>query len=155
MQPQVAQRPWEEKQGNYMRAREFIVENSIDDIIEDEADQRGDANLIDKLWEIRSTAHEKRAVPMIQAEALINMVRNMPGTELFSMENLLDAYKTNEAVKNLIDDIKDNKDGVKYIYLAKYADDPSSPEAAIASNSQFNPEKTVNSMAKRALLKRS
>jgi len=138
-----------------MRAREFIVENSLDDIIEDEADQRGDANLIDALEQMRYSSHDKRAVPMVPAEGLINLVRGMPGTEMFSMENLLDAYKTNEAVKNLVDDIRDNKDGVKYVYLSKFADDPTSPEAAITSSSIPNPERTINSMAKRALSKRS
>ena len=85
------------------------------------------------------------------------MVREIPGTEMFTIENLMDAYKTNETVKNLIKEIKDNKDGIKYVYLATFADDPGTGDATLgaATGMVNNPEKTIDSMAKRALSKRA
>ena len=137
-----------------MRAREFIIE-AIDDVIEDEADSRGDANLANVLETLRNRAHDTHDVPMVRVDSLINMVRNMPGTEMFTVENLMDAYKTNDTIKNLIKEIKDNKDGVKYVYLTTFADDPDSTELDTVAGSVTDPEKTIGSMAKRALSKRS
>lgn len=137
-----------------MRAHEFVVE-SIDDIIEDEADSRGDGNLASVLETLRNRSHDTHDVPMVRVDSLINMVRKMPGTEMFTVENLMDAYKTNETVKNLIKDIKDNKDGVKYVYLTTFADDPESTDLDAVAGSVTDPEKTIDSMAKRALAKRS
>lgn len=137
-----------------MRAREFIQESS-GDIIEDEADVRGDDILASVLMDLRHEAHHKHDVPMIRVDSLINLVRGQPGGEMFSVENLLDAYKSNETIKNLIKDIKDNKDGIKYAYLTTFADEPESGELDQAAGSMTNPEKTIDSMAKRALSKRS
>jgi hypothetical protein len=137
-----------------MRAHEFVVEG-IDDIIEDEADSRGDGNLASILETLRNRSHDTHDVPMVRVDSLINMVRKMPGTEMFTVENLMDAYKTNETVKNLIKDIKDNKDGVKYVYLTTFADDPDSTDLDAVAGSVTDPEKTIDSMAKRALSKRS
>ncbi len=137
-----------------MRAYEFIAEG-IDDVIEDEADSRGDDNLANVLETLRNRAHDTHDVPMVRVDSLINMVRNMPGTEMFTVENLMDAYKSNETIKNLVKDIKDNKDGVKYVYLTTFADDPESTELDAMGGTVTNPEKTIDSMAKRALSKRS
>ena len=137
-----------------MRAHEFISEN-IGDIIEDEADTRGDRNLSDVLETLRNRAHDTHDVPMVRVDSLINMVRKLPGTEMFTVGNLMDAYKSNETIKNLIKDIKDNKDGIKYVYLTTFADDPESTELDAMGGTVTNPEKTVDSMAKRALSKRS
>ena len=137
-----------------MRASEFIAEG-LDDVIEDEADSRGDANLADILETLRNRAHDTHDVPMVRVDSLINMIRNMPGTEMFTVENLMDAYKSNERIKNLVKDIKDNKDGVKYVYLTTFADDPDSTELDAMGGTVNNPEKTIDSMAKRALSKRS
>lgn len=139
-----------------MRAREFIREAN-DSFIEDEADVRGDRNLADILETLRFQAHDKHDVPMIRVESLINMVRELPGTEMFSVENLMDAYKTNETIKNLVKDIKDNKDGIKYVYLTTFADQPETGDdsMAVTANQVTDPEKTIDSMAKRALAKRS
>lgn len=133
-----------------MRAYEFIIE-AIDDYIEDEADARGDTSLVSTLETLRNRANDTHDVPMIRVDSLINIIRKLPGSEMFTVENLLDAYKTNEAVKNLIKDIKDNKDGVKYVYLATFADTPENEDAAFASANIKDPSKTVNAMAKRAL----
>lgn len=140
-----------------MRAREFIAEAGPDEIIEDEADVRGDRNLADVLETLRFQAHDTHDVPMIRVESLINMVRELPGTEMFTVENLMDAYKSNETIKNLVKDIKDNKDGIKYVYLTTFADEPETGDdtLATAGDQIANPEKTVDSMAKRALSKRS
>lgn len=73
---------------------------------------------------------------------------------MFTVENLLDAYKTNDTVKNLIKDIKDNKDGVKYAYLATFADDPETGDTSVETTKISNPEKTVDSMVKRTLSKK-
>lgn len=140
-----------------MRAREFIVEVGGDGYLEDEADTRGDDNLAGVLETLRHQAHDKHDVPMIRVESLINMVRNLPGTEMFTVENLMDAYKSNETIKNLVKDIKDNKDGIKYVYLTTFADDPETGDDTLstAGDQVANPEKTIDSMAKRALAKRS
>ena len=139
-----------------MRAYEFLIED-LNDVIEDEADIRGDGNLANALETLRNEAHDTHDVPMVRVDSLINIVRNMPGTEMFTVENLMDAYKSNETVKNLIKDIKDNKDGVKYVYLATFADDPDTGDDTLGSagGAVTNPEKTIDSMAKRALSKRS
>ena len=91
---------------------------------------------------------------MIRVDSLLNIIRGIPGSEMFTVENLLDAYKTNDNVKNLIKNIKDNKDGVKYVYLSTFADSPESADAAIADTKITNPDKTIDSMVKRALSKK-
>jgi len=142
-----------------MRATEFIYEafGDMDDGIEDEADVRGDSNLADVLETLRNQAHDTHDVPMIRVDSLINRVRSLPGTEMFTVENLMDAYKSNETIKNLVKDIKDNKDGVKYLYLTTFADDPDSGDTQLgaAGGAVSNPEKTIDSMAKRAAARRT
>jgi hypothetical protein len=138
-----------------MRAYEFLAESPIDDIIEDEADVRGDGNLASALQALRNQSHDTHDVPMVRVDSLINIVRGMPGTEMFSADNLMDSYKSNDTIKNLVKDIKDNKDGVKYVYLTTFSDDPGDDTLDAAGSSISNPEKTIDSMAKRALSKRS
>ena len=139
-----------------MRAHEFLKEDSSE-YVEDEAVIRGDANLAAVLETLRNDSHDTHDVPMVRVDSLINMVREIPGSEMFTVENLMDAYKGNETIKNLIKEIKDNKDGVKYVYLATFADEPGTGDATLgaASGMVNNPEKTIDSMAKRALSKRS
>jgi hypothetical protein len=136
-----------------MRAHEFITE-ALDDYLEDEADVRGDSNLVSTLETLRNRAHDSHDVPMIRVDSLINIIRRLPGSEMFTVENLLDAYKSNTNVKNLIKDIKDNKDGVKYAYLATFADSPESEDEAVASADIKNSDKTINAMVKRTLSKK-
>jgi hypothetical protein len=139
-----------------MRAYEFLKEDASE-YVEDEAVTRGDANLASVLETLRNDSHDTHDVPMVRVDSLINMVREIPGTEMFTIENLIDAYKTNETIKNLIKEIKDNKDGVKYVYLATFADEPDTGDATLgaATGMVNNPEKTIGSMAKRALSKRA
>jgi len=93
-------------------------------------------------------------IPKIRLDALVNLVRAEPGGEAFNAESLKMAQQHNEAVKNLITNVKEDDNGVKYVYLNRKdeygADDPSDQEQGGASPSMTAPEKTVASMAKRA-----
>jgi hypothetical protein len=136
-----------------MRLFEFT--KSHDDIIEDEADSRGDANLITALEYLRNRSHDRHLVPKVRVDSLIGMVKGT-GKEEFNLDGLLGAFKTNETVKSLIKDIKDDEHGVKYVYLKQFADDTADDSPTLASGSRAaNPEKTVDAMAQRALTKRS
>ena len=136
-----------------MRIRDIRVEDYIDEIIEDEAEGRGDANLITTLEFLRNRAHDTHVQPRVRADSLINLVQTT-GDQQFTLENLLDSYSDNEVIKGLIKDIKDDNTGVKYVYLAPFADD--SEVAAIGDENapRTAPEKTVDAMAKSALAKR-
>jgi hypothetical protein len=137
-----------------MRIHDVIVEDRIDDMLEDEADGRGDANLITTLEFLRNRAHDTHVQPRVRADSLINLVQTT-GDQQFTLENLLDAYSDNENIKALIKDIKDDSTGVKYVYLQPFADD--SEMAAIGDENapRTAPEKTVDAMAKSALANRS
>ena len=139
-----------------MRLREFIKEDSgFEGIIEDEAETRGDAVLATALEELRNRAHG-HTVPKVRVDALVNLVKRLPGGEMFNAEALEAARKSNEAIKNLIADIKDDADGVKYVYLTTFKDDEFGNDelGATGEVGQTAPEKTVSSMATRALGKR-
>jgi hypothetical protein len=138
-----------------MRIRELIFEDIIDDVLEDEADGRGDANLLTMLEFLRNRAHDTHIQPRIRMDSLINLIQGA-GEQQFSLENLLAAYKDNPNVKNLIKDIKDDSTGVKYVYLEPFADDNEELSGIDTINSpKTAPERTVDSMAKSALAKRS
>ena len=140
-----------------MRIREVILENFdqyVDEVLEDEADGRGDANLLTTIEFLRNRAHDTHIQPRIRVDSLINLVQGT-GEQQFNLENLLDAYKNNQDVKNLIKDIKDDSNGVKYVYLEPFADDQEDMEFDGDSSPKTAPERTVDSMAKSALAKRS
>ena len=137
-----------------MRVRDIIVEDNIDDIIEDEADGRGDANLITTLEFLRNRAHDTHVQPKVRADSLISLVHKT-GQQQFTLENLIDSFKDNQNVKSLIKDIKDDASGVKYVYLMPFADDEELPSVDDEMAPRTAPEKTVNAMAKSALSKRS
>ena len=137
-----------------MFIKEILVEDYIDDMLEDEADGRGDANLLTTLEFLRNRAHDTHIQPRIRVDSLINLVQSS-GEEQFNLENLLAAYKDNPDVKNLIKDVKDDATGVKYVYLKTFADDDDSDEFGDAESVKTPPERTVDSMAKSALAKRS
>lgn len=140
-----------------MRAKEFLSEASIDDIIEDEAETRGDKNLANALESWRNQVHGTHKIPRIRVDTLVKIMRKMPGTEMFTIENLMAAYKDNETVKNLVKEIKEDADGIKYVYLKTFADEPETGDDMLgqAAGEIANPEKTIDLMAKRALKKRS
>jgi len=77
-----------------MRIRDIIVEDHIDDMLEDEADGRGDSNLITTLEFLRNRAHDTHVQPRVRADSLINLVQKT-GEQQFTLENLLDAYSDN------------------------------------------------------------
>ena len=140
-----------------MRIQEVITENLdkyLDEVLEDEADGRGDANLLTTLEFLRNRAHDTHIQPRIRVDSLINLVQKT-GESQFNLENLLDAYKSNPNIKNLIKDIKDDSSGVKYAYLEPFADDTDQPAEIGQEIPRTAPERTVDSMAKSALAKRS
>jgi hypothetical protein len=67
----------------------------------------------------------------------------------------MNAHKTNDAVKALIKDIKDDENGTKYIYLNSKSEDSLEVEPGDMSAPRAPAEKVVGSMAKSALAKRS
>jgi hypothetical protein len=136
-----------------MRIRDVIVEDHIDDMLEDEADGRGDANLITTLEFLRNRAHDTHVQPRVRADSLINLVQTT-GDQQFTLENLLDAYSDNENIKALVKDIKDDSTGVKYVYLQPFADDSEMAALGDENAPRTAPEKTVDAMAKSALAKR-
>ena len=137
-----------------MRIRDIIVEDHIDDMLEDEADGRGDSNLITTLEFLRTRAHDTHVQPRVRADSLINLVQKT-GEQQFTLENLLDAYSDNENIKSLIKDIKDDSTGVKYVYLQPFADDSEMAAVGDENAPRTAPEKTVDAMAKSALANRS
>ena len=140
-----------------MRIQEVITENLdkyVDEVLEDEADERGDANLLTTLEFLRNRAHDTHIQPRIRVDSLINLVQKT-GESQFNLDNLLDAYKSNSDIKNLIKDIKDDSSGVKYVYLEPFADDTDQPAEIEQEIPSTAPERTVDSMAKSALSKRS
>jgi len=139
-----------------MRFSEIVTEDSgFGGIIEDEAETRGDAVLATALEELRNRAHG-HTVPKVRVDALVNLVKRLPGGEMFNAEALEAARKSNDTIKNLVADIKDDENGVKYVYLAPFSDDPFGDETADGASAagQTAPEKTVAGMANRALGKR-
>ena len=135
-----------------MRLREFSDDYA--EHIEDEADDRGDANLISALSFLQNRSHNQHLVPKIRADALINMIKNT-GVESFNLEALQNAYKTNDSVKELIKDIKDDENGTKYVYIQSRDADEFSAAPGDMSAARAPAEKVVGSMAKSALAKRS
>ena len=135
-----------------MRLYEFT--DSHASIIEDEAKSRGDSNLIAALSFLQNRSANQHLVPKVRADALINMVKNT-GVDEFNLESLMNAHKTNDAVKALIKDIKDDENGTKYIYLNSKSEDSLEVEPGDMSAPRAPAEKVVGSMAKSALAKRS
>ena len=123
-------------------------------MIEDEANDRGDSDLISALSFLQSRSNDTHLVPKIRVDALINMVQNT-GAVQFDLEAFLDAFKTNDTVKNFIKDISDDDNGTKYVYLQSKAEDEFSAVPGDMNAPRTPPEKIVGSMAKSALANRS
>lgn len=125
-----------------MRAKEFVFEEGQD---------LPTFNLISTLETLRDRTDQ------IRVDSLVNLVRKKPGSEMFNIDLLIAAYKDNQAVKNLITNIKDDDTGVKYVYLKGITTDQDSDinvgdsdiDAAVD-----NAQATVSSMARRAAKKR-
>lgn len=133
-----------------MRWHEIIAESdTLGGMIEDEAETRGDAVLATALEELRNRAHG-HTVPRVRVDSLVNLVKKIPGGEMFNVEALENARKSNDAIKELIKDIKDDANGVKYVYLNTFMDDEFGDEAIGGNGAKTAPEKTVSAMASRA-----
>ena len=138
-----------------MRIKDIILESfdALDEVIEDEADTRGDSALITALEYLRAEAEASSAItPRVKVDTVIQRVRAIPGNEQFNYAGLEAAKEHNDAVKSIIKDIKDDeKTGSKYVYLAPPESeldntDPLGAEVAAPGD----PAKVVSSMAKRA-----
>jgi hypothetical protein len=141
-----------------MRITEIIRESLdiVDEIIEDEADSRGDSALITTLEWLRNEAQTSGAVtPRVKVDTVIERVREIPGNEAFNYAALEAAHDHNDTVKSLIKDIKDDeKSGSKYVYLSLPentidSEDPLGAQGAPAGD----PSKIVSKMANRAAAK--
>ena len=82
--------------------RLFEFSSDFDDIIEDEADERGDADLLTTLSYLQAQAAGKHLVPRIRVDSLVNMINMHQNDEAvpFTAKSLEDAFKTNDHVKN-------------------------------------------------------
>lgn len=138
-----------------MRFTEFacrLNEDGLAGFVEDDADHSANDALIDTLRELQFSS-DHATVPKISVEALINLVRSKPGAEAFTLETLQKAKQHNEAVKSIVGNIKDDENGQKYVFINPVDSDVDIPgEEGEAVKTA--PEKTVSSMANRALGKR-
>ena len=140
-----------------MRFREFKQRlneaGDLADFVEDDADHAANDALINTLREIQYSS-DHAAVPKISVEALINLVRQQPGAEAFNLDTLVNARKNNDTVKNIVTDIKDDDQGTKYVFINPA--EPAMPGGVggVGEVGQTAPEKTVSSMANRALSSR-
>lgn len=142
-----------------MRAREFIVEDSA-------SPNYSENNLVDSLESVRNRFQDTGEEPKISLRALVNMVRNMPGSEMFNVDSLKSIYEKSDTVKNLIASVKDDEGGAKTVFIKSAATAYDDPDLDInngitgsgtdsgSSDPVSEPEKTVNKMAKRAASKR-
>lgn len=137
-----------------MRLNEFVIE---DDIIEDEAEARGDGDLLTTLEFLRNQSAGKHLVPRVRVDSLINMINMHTDGSDYSNNDLMNAYKTNEVVKNLIADIKeDEKSGIKYVYLKPIGgEDMGDVGGDGGAGNSSEPEKIVAGMADKAIANRS
>jgi hypothetical protein len=139
------------------------VSSDLSDHIEDDADNEANIVLADTLRELIFSAHEA-TVPKISVQALINLVRMRPGGEAFNYETLKNAQSHDETIKELVANIKDDDNGTKYVFLKtetpdtgveNQEDDAMDPDSETETASETPPQKTVSSMAKRAVANRS
>lgn len=138
-----------------MRAREFIVEDRTGPM---------STNLVSVLDTIRNSFADRGQDPRVRVDALINMVREIPGSEMFNVDMLKDLYDRDTTVKNLISNIKKDDTGTRYIYLSpaigQVGDIETEPEQTDMPTGSGDieagagPENTVRQMSKRALGRR-
>jgi hypothetical protein len=139
-----------------MLIRDIIVEDALDEIIEDEANDPVISYLLEVLEALHDRSRDSHIIPRVRADSLINIIQLRHPQ--FNLDILEKAKSNNENVKQYIKDIKDDNTGVKYVYLTPFADEQSGLEGGDEmgnSAPMTDPERTVNSMAKSALSKRS
>jgi hypothetical protein len=137
-----------------MRAADFIVEES-------DYTSLSAVNLINQLETLRNRFSDVHEEPKIRLQALVNLVRTTPGSEMFNVDSLIAAYDKNKSVKNLITSIRDDDSGNKYVYIRPAIgeietdieiDTPANGGGK--SIGRRNPQKTISTMSKRALRRR-
>jgi hypothetical protein len=133
--------------------RLFEDDEDLSAYVEDDADHVAIDALINTLRELQYSSNHA-AVPKISVEALINLVRNKPGAEAFTLETLQNAKQHNDAVKSIVANIKDDENGTKYVFINPVNTDIEVP-GEDGAETQTAPEKTVSAMANRALSNRS
>lgn len=146
-----------------MRISELVVENVIDDMLEDGSEDHENAALLTILNYLQNRAANSHKQPRIRADSLVNLVQ-AAGFPQFNFDTLVNITKNNERVKSIIKDIKDvtvqSQDGkvalgqggelVKYVYIRPVDVDDENIDSEQADAPMTPPEKTVDSMAKRA-----
>ena len=103
-----------------------------------------ESNLITALELIRHRYKDKKTIPNISTQSLINLVLNTDRT--FDYDALIDATENNPAVKNLIKSY--NKDFIELHPAGALADDEAT--TTVKSDQPQAPTNTVANMAKAA-----
>ena len=146
-----------------MKIRDIVVENVIDDMLEDGSEDHENAVLLTILNYLQNRAANSHKQPRIRADSLVNLVQ-AAGFPQFNFDTLVNITKNNERVKSVIKDIKDvtvqSQDGkvalgqggelVKYVYIRPVDVDDENVDSEADAAPKTAPEKTVDSMAKRA-----
>ena len=146
-----------------MKIRDIVVENVIDDMLEDGSEDHENAALLTILNYLQNRAANSHKQPRIRADSLVNLVQ-AAGFPQFNFDTLVNIAKNNERVKSIIKDIKDvtvqSQDGkvalgqggelVKYVYIRPVDVDDENIDSEADAAPKTAPEKTVDSMAKRA-----
>lgn len=123
-----------------MRAREFVTEGDVSPSV---------ANLINLLDNLRSRTDQ------VRVDSLVNLIRKEPGSEMFNIDLLKDAFKEGQ-LDNVVENIKKDESDVLYVYLKPLVSDREVDITNFDSDTSGpkTPERTVSSMAKRAAAKR-
>jgi hypothetical protein len=146
-----------------MKIRDIVVENVIDDMLEDGSEDHENAALLTILNYLQNRAANSHKQPRIRADSLVNLVQ-AAGFPQFNYDTLVNIAKNNERVKSIVKDIKDvtvqSQDGkvalgqggelVKYVYIRPVDVDDENVDSEADAAPKTAPEKTVDSMAKRA-----
>lgn len=146
-----------------MKIRDIVVENVIDDMLEDGSEDHENAALLTILNYLQNRAANSHKQPRIRADSLVNLVQ-AAGFPQFNFDTLVNITKNNERVKSIIKDIKDvtvqSQDGkvalgqggelVKYVYIRPVDVEDENIDSEADAAPKTAPEKTVDSMAKRA-----
>jgi hypothetical protein len=146
-----------------MKIRDIVVENVIDDMLEDGSEDHENAALLTILNYLQNRAANSHKQPRIRADSLVNLVQ-AAGFPQFNYDTLVNIAKNNERVKSIVKDIKDvtvqSQDGkvalgqggelVKYVYIRPVDVEDENIDSEQADAPMTPPEKTVDSMAKRA-----
>ena len=146
-----------------MKVSDIVVENVIDDMLEDGSEDHENAALLTILNYLQNRAANSHKQPRIRADSLVNLVQ-AAGFPQFNYDTLVNITKNNERVKSIVKDIKDvtvqSQDGkvalgqggelVKYVYIRPVDVDDENIDSEADAAPKTAPEKTVDSMAKRA-----